>query len=458
MSDASLSNVNAVNATESVPTLLFVDDEPAILSSLRSSFRPPNYRVFMAASGAEGLTILAREKVDMVISDARMPEMDGATFLKKVYEQWPDVMRVMLTGYADISTTIAAINEGKIYRYLNKPWDEHVLRETVDSGLRQRFLEYERERLEKLTQQQKAELAKLNNSLERQVKARTAELQQTADMLDASYAELKATYETTVRVFSSLIHMRKGLSSKSAQRVLQAVRKLSPLCGIVGESELRDTIMAASLYNVGKLAWTDALLSKSFDQLSNDEWDEVKRYPAQAETILMALDPLKDAVKIIRHHQEQYDGRGYPNGVAGEAIPAGARVLKLIIDFEALVTGQYQGKPLPVPKAIEFLKAQAGKIYDPQMVSRFVELLEKTGVQDSAAAQEFERLVQSGQLAPNMELARDLYSSDGILLLNKGKLLTDIYIARILAFERAENARFAIYVRPPEPVAQGAEA
>ena len=113
------------------PTLLFVDDEPSILSALRRLFRPHGYRIFVAESGAAGLAILEQETIDLVISDMRMPEMDGASFLKQVRARWPKVMRILLTGYADINSTVSAINEGEIYRYIAKPWDDNEILSTV---------------------------------------------------------------------------------------------------------------------------------------------------------------------------------------------------------------------------------------------------------------------------------------------------------------------------------------
>lgn len=444
------------NPANKAPVLLFVDDEPAILSALRRIFRPPGYQVLLAASGAEGLSILEKENVQMVISDARMPEMDGATFLKEVYRRWPHVLRIMLTGYADITTTISAINEAKIFCYLNKPWDDAELKTTIDGGLRQFFLENERARLEAITREQKNQLEKMNASLESQVRARTAELQQTADMLDASYDELKATYETTVRVFSSLIHLRKGLSNKSTQRILSAVRKLAQELKF-SENETRDVVMAASLFNLGKIAWPDELITRPFESLTPDQWVEVKKYPLQAENLLMALDPLKDTARLIRNHQESYDGRGFPDGLSGDAIPMGSRILKLVIDFDALVSGGLQLKPVPVANAIEYIKQHAGKTYDPTVVALFIDVMSRGSAQETAKEQASERMIYSNQLTPNMELSRDLYSSDDILLLNKGKKLNDLYIARILAFERAENAKFSIYVRIDNDVDENKE-
>lgn len=110
-----------MSETPAPATLLFVDDEPSILSALRRLFRPHGYRILIAESGAAGLAILEQEAVDLIISDMRMPEMDGATFLKQARSRWPGTVRILLTGYADVTSTVAAINEGEIYRYIAKP-------------------------------------------------------------------------------------------------------------------------------------------------------------------------------------------------------------------------------------------------------------------------------------------------------------------------------------------------
>lgn len=103
-------------------SLLFVDDEPNILSALKRLFRPLGYQVFTAESGDAGLEILkGGTPIDLVVSDMRMPGMGGAEFLEQVRRQWPDVVRILLTGYADMESTVAAINRGEIYRYIAKP-------------------------------------------------------------------------------------------------------------------------------------------------------------------------------------------------------------------------------------------------------------------------------------------------------------------------------------------------
>jgi len=122
-------------------TLLFVDDEANILSSLQRLFRPLGYRIFTATSGAQGLELLEREKINVVISDMRMPEMDGAEFLEQVARRWPQAVRILLTGYANLGSAVAAVNKGNIYRYLNKPWEDSDLKITVQQALEKQRLE-----------------------------------------------------------------------------------------------------------------------------------------------------------------------------------------------------------------------------------------------------------------------------------------------------------------------------
>ena len=162
-------------------TLLFVDDEPNILSALRRLFRPHGYKIHTAEGGAEGLELLEREPVDLVISDMRMPNMDGAQFLEQVRQKWPDTVRILLTGYADVSSTIAAINKGEIYRYIAKPWNDNDIVLLVKQALELKDLEREKRRLEALAQRQNEELKELNANLEAKVLERTEEVRQTMD-------------------------------------------------------------------------------------------------------------------------------------------------------------------------------------------------------------------------------------------------------------------------------------
>ncbi|BBB66608.1 hypothetical protein UNDYM_2355 [Undibacterium sp. YM2] len=196
------------SVSEVMPALLFVDDEPNILSSLRRLFRQHSYKIFIANGGQEGLEILEKETIDLVISDMRMPVMDGAVFLTHVKARWPDTIRLLLTGYADIQSTIDAINRGEIYRYITKPWNDNDIVLVVKQALERKALEIEKRRLEELTLRQNEELKSLNASLEIKVDERTADLKKAHASLLQANDKLKSNFLTSIKVFSNVIEMR----------------------------------------------------------------------------------------------------------------------------------------------------------------------------------------------------------------------------------------------------------
>jgi len=145
--------------------LLFVDDEPGVLKALRRIFMDENYEILTASSGSEAIGIMESEKIHLVISDHRMPGMTGAQLLKTVKERWPDTIRIMLTGYADVQSIMGAVNEGAVYKFITKPWNDEDLRLTVSLALQQYMLIQENRRLKELTRTQEKKIKGYYNLL-----------------------------------------------------------------------------------------------------------------------------------------------------------------------------------------------------------------------------------------------------------------------------------------------------
>lgn len=433
----------ASNASTDIPfTLLCVDDEANILSALRRLFRPAGYRVLVAGGGEEGLQILAQEPVDLVISDMRMPQMDGAAFLEKVRERWPGVVRILLTGYADVNSTIAAINRGEIYRYIAKPWEDAEVLATVASGLERKKLEREKARLEGLLQQQNEQLRELNVNLEAKVAERTAELQQTMAFLEDANERLKTGFMTSVKVFSNLIELRRGAFAGHSRRVAEAARNLARSMGLE-RGAAQDVMLAGLLHEVGKIGLPDSLLAKAFVQMSTDEQGEYRKFPANGQVALMALEQLREAARLLRAHQERWDGTGYPDGLAGEAIPLGARILAVANDFDELQMGTLKSNKLGADEAKAYLLQYKGKRYDPKVVEAF--LAAQGGEPEIAPAAS--ATVAAADLQPGMVLARDLISRHGVLLLAADYMLEDSLIRQIREYEKADGSPLVVHIK-----------
>lgn len=419
------------NSPEHEFTLLFVDDEANILSSLKRLFRPFGYRIFTAESGALGLEIMQREAIDLVVSDMRMPEMNGAQFLEKVRAKWPDTVRILLTGYAEISATIDAINKGQIYRYVSKPWDDNDIALIIKHALQQKVLEREKLRLENLTLKQNAELKDLNENLETKVNERTEELRKAMASLEVMHDKLKKGFITSIRVFSNLIEMREGGMAGHSRRVADLARSLAQKLGM-NSAEIQNVFLAGLLHDVGKIGLPDRLLEKPFTNLTPDERSEVIKHPIKGQTALMALEQLQGATKYIRAHHERFDGMGYPDRLVGLAIPLGARILAVANDYDSAQFGTLLTKHLKQVDAVTFIIEGRGRRYDSQVVDAFMDVM---GKEQIATRPGNEITLTSNQIKPGMVLSRDMTSKTGELLLAKDYILDEQLIEQIMSYE-----------------------
>lgn len=433
-----------ISATpEPSATILFVDDEASILATLKRVFRPSGYRIFTAESGAQGLEILEREEIDLVVSDMRMPEMNGAQFLEKVRERWPDMVRILLTGYAEIGATIDAINKGQIYRYISKPWEDNDIKAIIKQALHQKILEREKLRLEELTHRQNEELKYLNSTLEGKVLARTEEVRQAMEFLEVAHEKLKKSFVTSVRVFSNLIEMRNPDRMGHSRRVAELARTLAQRMGM-SNAEAQDTFIAGLLLDIGKIGLPDRLVDRPLQSLSSEERNEVLKAPVKGEMALMALEQLHGAAKLIRSHRERFDGTGYPDHLPGLSIPLGARILALAEDYDTSLMGTTFVKPLKQMDALLLIRDGAGKRYDATVVDAF---LKEMGTARHATTDTVTELaLRSGQVIPGMVISRELMTHTGDMLLSKGSVLTEQTIDQIRGFERMEGHALTIYV------------
>lgn len=408
-------------------SVLAVDDEPNIVSALRRTLRSKGFTVHTALGGAEGLKVLEAQPVDAIISDMRMPEMNGAQFLQAARARLPEAVRILLTGYADITSTIEAVNHGEIFRYLSKPWDDDVLLSTLHDGLERKRLARERDALIALTRQQNDQLQAHAEQLEQRVLERTRELQKATDEVKAAHERISADFKGTVKMLSGLLERRPGLGG-SARRVAENVRRLGPRVGLAGEA-LQDAIYAALLEDLGKVGFAQDWLETPLNALQGRDRVEFMKHPLHGEGYLMALPSLRGAGLVLRHLYERWDGKGVPNELEGEAIPLGARVLRAASEYERLRAGVIERRSFSHEDACTWLRNGSGSRFDPTVSRTFIEVLAE------AAESAPERAMTVADLQPGMVLAQDLTAGSGVLLLSKEHQLDEGMIARLVAFQ-----------------------
>jgi response regulator RpfG family c-di-GMP phosphodiesterase len=422
-------------------TLLCVDDDPHVLNALRRLLTRRGYRLLTAASGAEGLEIVRHTAVDLVLSDMKMPGMDGAQFLEQVKAHSPDTIRILLTAYPDLHSTVTAINRAGIYRYIEKPWDNDVLLQIMDDALQRKLLEREKAQLELLTQQQNRELKELNANLESQVRARTAELRETLQALEQAHDKLKNNFLTSIKVFTNLIEQRGGTMLGHSRHVAEFGRQMASHMKLP-DNEVQDVTLAGLLHGIGQLGLPDNLLRTPLHALSSDERHAVMSHPIMGQAALMAVEQLAGAGKLIRSYRENYDGTGYPDRLSGSNIPLGARILSIAHDYYAALEGDLTGRPVSKSQARAVIVTGRGSRYDPAAVDAFLSI-----VDDIAPSRVQERPVSPQDLREGMVLARDLVTADGLLLLAKDCVLDAALIDGLRRFEVPRDQPLQVHVR-----------
>ncbi|MBW8461613.1 HD domain-containing phosphohydrolase [Acidovorax sp.] len=417
-------------------TVLCVDDEPSILAALKRVLRSEDCQVLQAGSGAEALTLLEQHPVDVVVSDMRMPAMDGAQLLAQVRQRWPHTARVLLTGYADMNATITAINEGQIYRYIHKPWDENELRLTIRQAAERQLLERERTRLQALTHEQNEELKALNIGLEQRVDERTSELRQANE-------QLRRNYLTSIKIFSNLMELRSGVLAGHGKRTASLSRKVAQAMGLP-EEVLQDVFVAGLLHDVGFMALPDAILSKPVGKLTAEEMTSYQRHPVLGAQSFMALDDHQAVAAIIRSHHERHDGTGFPDQLKGEQITVGARILAVVDTYDDLTHGHLTGAPLTEAEARTILQRGRGTQFDAEVIDVFLHITQEVKPKSIRIEP-----VTAEKLEPGMTLDKDLLSKEGVLLLSAGHVVTADLISRIRRYAKIEGLQLAMDIRLP---------
>jgi HD-GYP domain-containing protein (c-di-GMP phosphodiesterase class II) len=226
--------------------------------------------------------------------------------------------------------------------------------------------------------------------------------------------------------------MREGSMAGHSRRVADLARSLAQHMGL-SNAEIQDVFLAGLLHDVGKIGLSDRLLEKPFTSLSTEERFEVIKHPIKGQTALMALEQLQGAAVFIRGHHERFDGLGYPDKLAGLAIPLGARILAVANDYDSAQFGTLLTKHLKQSDAVAFIIEGRGRRYDAQVVDAFMEVMGKSSVVTPSTP---ELVLRSEQIKPGMVLSRDLMSKSGELLLAKDYILDVQLIGQILNYER----------------------
>jgi putative nucleotidyltransferase with HDIG domain len=353
-------------------SVLFVDDEVNILKALQRLLRSEHMNVLCASRAQEALELLDKQECQVVVTDQRMPEMSGVDLLSQVRQRFPDIVRMMLTGYTEMDVAVDAINRGEIYRLITKPWNDDELRATIRQAFDHSDLKSEIKRLNQVTREQNFKLQDMNRNLEGKVRDRTKQLAE-------KHQELRTAYVQTIRALAEAVDAKDAYTRGHSERVGVYASKITREMGFPKEF-IERVYIAGLLHDVGKIGVRDSVITKP-DRLTPEEYAEIKQHPAIGAKILEPVDFLSDVVPCVRHHHEWYDGsdRGYPDRLRGDAIPLPSRIILVADTVEAMTSDRPYRKALSLDVVYAELTKFSGSQFDPVCIDAFLRLLSREG-------------------------------------------------------------------------------
>ncbi|HPD56440.1 MAG TPA: response regulator [Smithellaceae bacterium] len=360
-------------------SILIVDDEESILNAFRRILADEDYDIHTASDGKEGLAKLrnAQKPFSLIISDQRMPVMNGVQFFAAAKEIFPDAVRILLTGYADTDAIIDAINKGGIHLYFTKPWREEELLAHIKQSLYKSELLMENRRLVELIKRQNEELLNLNKTLEEKVRQKTSDLLAKAEELKASYERSQVILDGTVKTMSKIVETRDPYTSGHEVMVAKISCRIAREMGLP-EQKIEAIHIAATLHDIGKISVPSEILTKP-GRLTDLEMEIIKTHCRVAYDILKTIDFPYPVADIILQHHERIDGSGYPLGLKGENILLEARIIATADVIEAMASHRPYRPALGVDVAMEEIIKFKGSLYDSDVVDACLRIYKTEG-------------------------------------------------------------------------------
>lgn len=331
---ADLENILLEGYREKKYTILAIDDEENNLALIKRTLRK-DYDVITASSGEEALKIIQEygSKIALILSDQKMPNMEGTDFFRKITDDYPQIIKILLTGHSNFDILVEAINDCHLFQYMLKPFDPEQLCMVVENGIKK----YE------LTSSRKQILHDLSELFYKTIKS-------IAQALDARD---EYTHGHSLRVTLYSLALAKHLN--------------------IDDELLEEIEITGLLHDIGKIAIPDRILLKPA-KLTDEEFAIIKTHPELGEKLVEGIEKLKLISSWLKSHHERYDGKGYPEGLAGEQIPLSSRIIALADTYDAMTSTRAYRSALPHDAAMQEIKRCSGSQFDPKLAELFISI------------------------------------------------------------------------------------
>ena len=423
--------------------ILFVDDEPHILKALKRTFHGFNgWKYHFANSPQEAIEIIAKNSIDVLVSDHKMPQMEGAEFLSRVKIKRPNMARIMLTGHADLPAVEEAVNKGEVFRFMLKPWDDEELKQVITDAVEFKNKILEEKNKSGITEKQNEHLVNQNTDLKSKVQHRTSQLSDALVTAQALNESLKESLRNSSKVFFSIIELARPQLGAHARKVAEHAVEIGKKHGL-NNYDLVDLEIASLLHDIGKVGFPLFMMEKNPSDYNREEFEIYKTHPAVGSESLRSLEQYEKICKYIETHHERYDKSGFPHRLKSSEIPLQGYIIGISDELEYLLNRPHSDHNFINQYAFQKIADMSGKAFPADVTEMTMEYIDTL---NKPMESEKELRIGLADLRPNMKLTRDTYTMSGLLLVTKGSILTLQGITRIRSIARVDPIAGEIYI------------
>jgi len=353
-----------------IPNILIVDDEIGPRESLRMILKP-SFNVFIAENGYAAIQMIQQKEIDIVTLDLKMPGISGIDTLKEIRVIDPDVMVIIITGFGTLKSAIEAIRYG-VFDYISKPFNVPEIMCIIDKSIQRRKLNMKiKEVLGSFFDRRLIHepLTDSHFSLQNEMNGVTD-----YKWDDMSISDNRKCLEFA-KVLAYTLEEKDPYTSGHSERVCYYADIICKRLSLPPK-ERSELQIASYLHDIGKVGISNRFINKK-GTLSSTDWAIIKQHTSKSIELLVPLNLSPNIISYIQHHHERFDGTGYPDGLEGDKIPLGARIIAISDSYDSMTSERPYRKPLSNGEAKNELLKCAGKQFDPNLVSIFLDVLKE---------------------------------------------------------------------------------
>ncbi|MCK5520672.1 MAG: response regulator [Candidatus Marinimicrobia bacterium] len=437
------------------PKILCIDDDPTFLLLYKKYLKEEGFEVKVGKSAEEGMELLNDFSPDMIISDMVMPGMSGLDFCKTIRNipKYSSIIFLLVSALKTNAEDAVSGLEGGADDYIIKPFDKSNFLAKIKAFLRinqlQNKLSSSNKTLENTLEKIKIQQSELEiknkelvqekeniNASYKQISIMAQQLEDNNKKLESSAHQQQHNLHSTINILSTLIEGRRQGHRGHAKTVAEISSYIAKKMEL-GVDYIRDVETASLLHEIGKFGIPDSLALKRPSEYTNQEKDILSQHPFRGAELLEDFEGFEGVALMIKHFHEKYDGSGYPDRLAGKAIPVGSRIISVSNFYENIVYRSDIEDPFPL------LDKNAGILYDPSIINYLRQYVSEFKPEMSSPT----RQLTIYELESGMEIIQDIYTKSGIKLVPRDTVLDKDAIERISKYNKIDPLEDHFYVK-----------